>query len=110
MRSMVRHRRSAIVAASATLLSAGTLPCAAQARPLSGTRERSGTVALPPNVAGDPQPREGQTAILNLLDKYEVVGMGAGHGNKDLDDFILALIRNPALPGRVNDIAVECGN
>ncbi|MGA3347492.1 MAG: hypothetical protein ABSC33_00640 [Candidatus Sulfotelmatobacter sp.] len=36
--------------------------------------------------------------------------MGAAHGNKDLDDFILHLIRNPAFPDKVNVIAVECGN
>jgi hypothetical protein len=29
---------------------------------------------------------------------------------KDEDDFILSLIRNPAFPQKVNDIAVECGN
>jgi hypothetical protein len=36
--------------------------------------------------------------------------MGAAHRNKDLDDFILDLIRNPALPSKINDVAVECGN
>jgi hypothetical protein len=29
---------------------------------------------------------------------------------KDVDDFIFSLIRNPAFPEKVNDIAVECGN
>jgi len=29
---------------------------------------------------------------------------------KDVDDFILSLIRNPAFAEKVNDIAVECGN
>ena len=29
---------------------------------------------------------------------------------KDVDDFILSIIRNPAFPEKVNDIAVECGN
>lgn len=36
--------------------------------------------------------------------------MGAAHGNKDLDDFILHLVRNPTFPSKVNDILVECGN
>lgn len=27
-----------------------------------------------------------------------------------MDEFLLDLLRNPALPGKVNDIAVECGN
>jgi len=64
-----------------------------------------------PNLTGsDPKPQDAAQAILAAFDKYEVVGMGAAHGNQDLDDFILRLIRDPGLPGRINDIAVECGN
>jgi len=29
---------------------------------------------------------------------------------KDLDDFILALVRDPRFPEKINDIEVECGN
>ncbi|GAC1658824.1 MAG: hypothetical protein NVS9B15_20810 [Acidobacteriaceae bacterium] len=36
--------------------------------------------------------------------------MSAAHGNKDLDDFLLHLIRNPAFPSKVNVVVVECGN
>jgi hypothetical protein len=36
--------------------------------------------------------------------------MPASHGIKDLDDFILTLIRDPAFSNNVSDIAVECGN
>ncbi len=39
-------------------------------------------------------PRPAVSAILEAFDKYEVVGMPEAHGLKDLDDFILALIRN----------------
>jgi hypothetical protein len=57
---------------------------------------------------GDASPQDAQTASFKT---YEVVGIGnPAHGDKDLDDFILALIRNPSLPGTVSDIAVECGN
>ena len=49
-------------------------------------------------------------AILAAFDTYEVVGMSEGHGMKDVDDFILSLIRNPAFSDKVNDIEVECGN
>jgi len=64
-----------------------------------------------PNPMGtDPKPENATTAILAAFDKYEVVAMDSAHGNKDLDDFILDLIRNPGFPGKVNDIAVECGN
>jgi hypothetical protein len=64
-----------------------------------------------PNPTGsNPKPEDATAAILAAFEKYEVVGMSAAHGNKDLDDFILALIRNPAFPSKVNDVAVECGN
>jgi hypothetical protein len=64
-----------------------------------------------PNPTGsNPKPEDASSAILAAFEKYEVVGMSAAHGNKDLDDFILDLIRNPAFPSKVNDIAVECGN
>jgi hypothetical protein len=58
----------------------------------------------------EPAPEPAVPAILAAFDKYEIVGMGASHGLKDLDDFILSLIRNPSFPDKVNDIAVECGN
>src|SRR6516162_7126568 len=64
-----------------------------------------------PNITGtDPKPQDATKAILAAFDKYEVVGMGAAHRNKDLDDFILRLIRNRELAGKVNDIVVECGS
>jgi hypothetical protein len=64
-----------------------------------------------PNPTGsNPKPEDATSAILTAFEKYEVVGMSAAHGNKDLDDFILDLIRNPAFPSKVNDMAVECGN
>jgi hypothetical protein len=65
----------------------------------------------PAKPAGvEPAPEPAVSAILAAFDTYEVVGMPEAHGMKDLDDFILSLIRNPAFPEKVNDIAVECGN
>jgi hypothetical protein len=61
-------------------------------------------------AGSEPSPEPAVPAILAAFDKYEVVGMPEAHGFKDQDDFILSLIRNPAFPKRVNDIAVECGN
>ena len=69
------------------------------------------TAVQPPNPTGsDPKPQDAMKAILAAFDQYEVVGMSAAHSNKDLDDFILNLIRNPQFPGRINDVVVECGN
>ena len=49
-------------------------------------------------------------AILAAFETYDLVGMPAAHGLKDLDDLILTLVRNPAFPKKVNDIEIECGN
>lgn len=61
--------------------------------------------------AADDQPADAQQAVLDAFDDHRIVGgFSASHGNKDVDDFLLALLRNPELPGKVDDIAVECGN
>jgi hypothetical protein len=67
-------------------------------------------IAAPNPKGSNPKPVNADTAILAAFDKYEVVAMSAAHGNKDLDDFILHLIRDPAFPAKVNVVAVECGN
>jgi hypothetical protein len=64
----------------------------------------------PKPTVSEPTPEPAVPAILAAFDKYEVVAMPEAHGLKDLDDFILSLIRNPAFPEKVNDIEVECGN
>jgi hypothetical protein len=61
-------------------------------------------------TASEPTPEPAIPAILAAFDSYEVVAMPEAHGMKDVDDFILALIRDPRFPGKVNDIEVECGN
>lgn len=58
----------------------------------------------------EPIPEPAIQGILAAFDKYEVVAMPEAHGQKDLDDFILSLIRTPGFAGKVNDIEVECGN
>ena len=55
-------------------------------------------------------PENAVPAVLAAFQKYEVVAIPEAHGMKDVDDFILSLIRNPAFPEKVNDIEVECGN
>ena len=61
-------------------------------------------------TATEPVPEPAISAILAAFDRYEVIAMPEDHGLKDLDDFIFALVRNPAFPGKVNDIVIECGN
>ncbi|MGB6482536.1 MAG: hypothetical protein WBE86_03510 [Candidatus Acidiferrales bacterium] len=65
----------------------------------------------PSKLAGSElTPEPAIPAILAAFAKYEVVAMPDAHGDKDLDDLILSLIRNPVFSEKVNDIAVECGN
>ncbi len=61
-------------------------------------------------TGSEPVPEPAVPAILAAFDKYDVVAMPEDHGLKDLDDLIFALVRNPAFPGKVNDVVVECGN
>jgi hypothetical protein len=58
----------------------------------------------------EPVPEPAVQGVLTAFDKYEVVAMPEAHDQKDLDDFILSLIRTPAFADKVNDIEVECGN
>ncbi len=68
----------------------------AHGQPRSDRKEPVGEPAIP--------------AILAAFDTYDVVGMPAAHGLKDLDDLILTLVRNPTFSKKVNDIEIECGN
>jgi hypothetical protein len=80
-------------------LSSISLPCTAQvtgSHPVTSTQDAIPEPAIP--------------AILKAFETFEVVGMPAAHGEKDIDDFILTLIRDPRFPASVNDIVVECGN
>lgn len=60
--------------------------------------------------ASIPTPEPAIPAILAAFDRYDVVAIPAGHGMKDVNDFLLDLIRDPRFPDKVDDIAVECGN
>ncbi len=100
-----------LVAASA-LFAAGVCAQQPAKRALPGQLPGQMTPNVPePMPHGtDPLPANAEAALLAAFDRYEVVGMSAAHGNKDLDDFVLRLLRNPAFPAKVNDIVVECGN
>lgn len=61
-------------------------------------------------AGANPVPEPAVSTILAAFDKYQVVAMPEAHGMKDLDDFILTLIRTPNFSDKVDDIEVECGN
>src|SRR6516164_5386764 len=64
----------------------------------------------PSSTRAEPHPEPAIPAVLAAFDRYDLVGLPAGHGLKDLNDLILTLIRDPTFPKKVNDIEIECGN
>jgi hypothetical protein len=66
--------------------------------------------AQPSSNRAEPHPEPAIPAILAAFDRYDLVGLPAGHGLKDLNDLIFTLIRDPAFPKKVNDTEIECGN
>jgi hypothetical protein len=52
-------------------------------------------------TGSEPTPEPAIPAILAAFDRYEVVAMPEAHGMKDVDDFILSLIRDPTFPEKV---------
>lgn len=79
---------------------AGSMACAQTANRPDAARTTASNAPAEPAIA----------AVLAAFARYEVVAINAGHGMKDIDDFLLALVRDPRFPDEVNDIAVECGN
>jgi hypothetical protein len=60
--------------------------------------------------ARDPQPEVAIPAIIAAFDTFRVVAISDVHGTRDVDDFVLALVRDPGFPNAVNDIVVEFAN
>lgn len=77
---------------------------------VTGALFGAGCGADSPEAAG-PGPQPAKEAVLAAFDRYDAVGgFSASHGNQEVDDFLLDLVRDPRLPGKVDDIAIECGN
>ncbi|MEV6644410.1 hypothetical protein [Amycolatopsis sp. NPDC051371] len=65
------------------------------------------TLVAAPADAGQPRPpSDAAGALLAALDTHSIVAKSS----PDAGTFLFDLIRDPRFPGRVNDIAVECGN
>lgn len=98
---------------TATMPGGPSIPFVLTRAPAGATSASSSSEAIdagPPNPQGaNPRPADAQQAILAAFASHSVVG-GLGVTNKDADDFILALVRNPDFARTVNDIAIECGN
>jgi hypothetical protein len=108
MKKRMRETQSLVVLLAALAFCATTPAQESQRKLLIAQKINDGQSSTPKR--NDPHPEDPIKAVLAAFDKYEVVGMGAGHGYKDLDDLILRLVRAPAFPDKVNDVVAECGN
>jgi hypothetical protein len=85
------RRRNVLKAAGATALAGTTLAAAAP--------------------AGAAAPRGAADALLAAFSRHQVVaGMSPSHGLRDVDQFLLSLVRDPRLPHTVDAILAEGGN
>src|SRR5688500_11169889 len=60
-----------------------------------------------------PQPAVHREPIATIVDAFRahpLVALGDNHGNVQLHEFRLALVRDPRLADALNDIVVEFGN
>ena len=96
---MLRSGRCGFFLLSLASISLMPQPCRAQV-----------SAGHPVNITQDAAPEPAIPAILRAFETFEVVAMPAAHRQKDTDDFILSLIRDPRFLASVNDIVVECGN
>jgi hypothetical protein len=73
---------------------------------LSTAPTLSGTTVQP--SPREPRPEPAMQAILDAFGTYRIVALGDYHGTRDLNDFVLSLLRHPGFPDAVDDIIVEC--
>jgi hypothetical protein len=69
----------------------------------------AGLAAQPP-ARPAPTPVDPFTAIIDAFRSHDLVTISDAHGSKTVNDFWNTLIRDPRLPGVVNDIVIEGGN
>src|SRR6202011_5231227 len=66
--------------------------------------------ALPPSPHPGLTPVNAIDFVLKKLDEYPMVGIGDWHMCQEFYQFIQQLVKDPRLPGKIQDIVVEAGN
>lgn len=100
------HSRRRVLQYAAGALAAGALGAAGQ-----GAEMAAAAAAAAPAAAGAGlQPRDALGSILAAMDHFPLVALGERHLLQEMHDFLAALLRHPALPGKITDIVVEFGN
>ena len=104
-RTALRHT----AAAAAGALAIGAL--GSGGRGLIADAEAAAPPARGPAAGhADPTPRPAIPSILAAMDRFPLVALGERHLLQEMHDVITALVRHPALPGKITDIVVEFGN
>jgi hypothetical protein len=68
------------------------------------------STALIAQTPRDAEPQPAIPALLAAFQSVSVVAVGDMHRTKDINDFVLTLVRQPAFADTVNDIVVEATN
>jgi uncharacterized protein (TIGR03435 family) len=69
-------------------------------------RRETAQSSPPPNLI----PTDAVDFVVKKLDQYPILGLGDEHLCLEFHQFVQKLVRDPRLPGRINDIVVEFGN
>jgi len=104
-RAVLQRTAMATVGALAIGTGAAGSPRLTQAMTVPATPARDRT-----SSGMDLRPRDAISSILAALDRYPLVALGERHLLQEMHDLLTALLRHPALPGKINAIVVEFGN
>lgn len=77
---------------------------------LAGTRMDAAQGPASSQPTAEPQPQDGIETVLQAFDRHPVVAIGELHGNEQIHDFLLKLIRDDRLPAKTRTVLVEFGN
>jgi hypothetical protein len=98
---------SALCAGVLAMLCAATVTMRAQSTPPPPTATAGEGTGV---AAAAAVPRDPATAIKEAFETHPLVALGDNHGNEQVHDLRLTLIRDSRLAGVFNDIVVEFGN
>src|SRR5439155_2516113 len=105
-RAMLQHSG----AAAAGVIVAGALG-GAGGKALAATAGAAATSTRAPTAGSDDlRPHDAIDSILAAMDRFPLVALGERHMIQEMHDLYTALLRHPALPGKIDDIVVEFGN
>jgi hypothetical protein len=73
-------------------------------------RSKAGPPRIPPPLVRNGSVMPVADFVFQRIDQYPLIGLGDVHTCLEFHQMLHALVRDPRLPGKVNDIVVEFGN